>query len=192
MLTITFLSLAAFVLVVPALANVQQKRQGPSPTNLVKINSESDYCIIVPKDSHTNIGDSEYNGGETTYCSAAGRSSPDQGQLSNNFWRNVEYKTGNGVNGESYVQLTGCINPETLDRLDPNDDGGQYDSDGGTNGQGNPQGSVCIGYNNYVELIEPARPRACVRCCIDAADCPVDMDKSGCPTVIPGNYFDCN
>lgn len=42
--------------------------------------------------------------------------------------------------------VTGCIRPETLDRIRPDDAGGQYDSSGGTNGEGNPAGSVCRGY----------------------------------------------
>ena len=48
--------------------------------------------------------------------------------------------------------VTGCIRPATLDRLNPNDAGGQYDSSGGAGGKGNPQGSVCEGYNHYVEV----------------------------------------
>jgi hypothetical protein len=58
------------------------------------------------REPHTNIGDSEYTGGETTYCTLAGRTSLDQGVLPDNFWRNVEYKADNGVNGYSYVQRT--------------------------------------------------------------------------------------
>lgn len=42
--------------------------------------------------------------------------------------------------------MTGCIRPETVDRLNPSDYGGQYDSSGGADGNGNPQGSVCLGY----------------------------------------------
>ncbi|KDR79458.1 hypothetical protein GALMADRAFT_63310, partial [Galerina marginata CBS 339.88] len=140
---------------------------------------------------HTNVGDSEHPGGMQAYCSASAHSSPDQGQLSSEFWRNVEFKTGNGVNGKRYAQLTGCINPSTLDRINANDGGGQYDSSGGVGGNGNPEGSACEGYNHYVELLEPAGPRACIRCCDDPADCPTTMDTSGCPNVIPGNYFDC-
>lgn len=46
----------------------------------------------------------------------------------------------------SYIFIvTGCIRPETLDRLNSNDGGGQYDSAGGDGGQGNPQGSACLG-----------------------------------------------
>lgn len=42
-------------------------------------------------------------------------------------------------------KVTGCIRPGLVDRLNPNDAGGQYDSDGGMNAKGNPTGSKCIG-----------------------------------------------
>ena len=73
--------------------------------------------------------------------------------------------------------MTGCIRPEKLSRLNPNDAGGQYDSSGGVGGKGNPQDSQCLGYNHYVELVEPAGPRACIKCCDDPADCPTDMGE---------------
>jgi hypothetical protein len=41
--------------------------------------------------------------------------------------------------------VTGCIDPSALDRINPDDDGGQYDSSGGSEGTGNPVGSVCEG-----------------------------------------------
>jgi hypothetical protein len=41
--------------------------------------------------------------------------------------------------------VTGCIDPAVLDRLNSEDAGGQYDSSGGSNGAGNPAGSVCAG-----------------------------------------------
>jgi len=41
--------------------------------------------------------------------------------------------------------VTGCIDPGALDRLNPDDAGGQYDSSGGSSGIGNPAGSVCEG-----------------------------------------------
>ena len=46
------------------------------------------------------------------------------------------------------VKVTGCIRPELLSRLNPNDGGGQYDSSGGAGGfrRGNPAGSKCLGY----------------------------------------------
>ncbi|KAG5634296.1 hypothetical protein H0H81_002502 [Sphagnurus paluster] len=145
----------------------------------------------MPRTAHTNVGDSEHPGGMMTYCTAAARYSTLQGELSADFWRNFEFKAGAGVNGGRYAQLTGCIRPETVDRLNVQDFGGQYDSSGGVGGQGNPQGSKCMGYNHYVELVEPAGPRGCIKCCDDPADCPVDRDTLGCPRVIPGNYFNC-
>ena len=73
--------------------------------------------------------------------------------------------------------MTGCIRPEKLSRLNPNDAGGQYDSSGGVGGKGNPQGSQCLGYNHYVELVEPAGPRACIKCCDDPRDCPTNKGE---------------
>ena len=70
--------------------------------------------------------------------------------------------------------MTGCIRPSHLTRLNPHDEGGQYDSSGGAGGKGNPQGSQCLGYKHYVELVEPAANRACIKCCDDAADCPTN------------------
>ena len=119
--------------------------------------------MIMPRDKHTNIGDSEHPGGMKTFCSPSGRYDKSQGPLPADFWTNVKFKSGNGRNGGRYAQraysplvnrmcevltkdiVTGCIDPTKLKRLNPDDAGGQYDSSGGVNGQGNPQGSVCLG-----------------------------------------------
>ena len=58
----------------------------------------------MPRDPHTNIGDSEHPGGMKTYCSPAGRYSSQQGQLPGDFWKNVAFKTGKGKNGGRYAQ----------------------------------------------------------------------------------------
>ncbi|KAF8071583.1 hypothetical protein FPV67DRAFT_1481886 [Lyophyllum atratum] len=184
------LSAVPFALASPGgLDTLLESRQ--SADNIVSITNADNFCMIMPRNPHTDIGDSEHPGGMKTYCSPAGRYSPQQGQLSAQFWRNVALKTGKGRNGKRYTQLTGCIRPELVDRLNPRDVGGQYDSSGGVGGRGNPEGSKCLGYNHYVELVEPAGPRACIRCCDDPADCPVNRDTQGCPNVIPGNYFNC-
>ena len=39
-----------------------------------------------------------------TYCSPAGRTSSQQGQLPPDFWRNVALKSGTGKNGKKYIQ----------------------------------------------------------------------------------------
>lgn len=38
------------------------------PDNKVTINSAESYCVIMPRDPHTNIGDSEHPGGMQTYA----------------------------------------------------------------------------------------------------------------------------
>ncbi|TEB30845.1 hypothetical protein FA13DRAFT_498756 [Coprinellus micaceus] len=162
------------------------------PENTVLIKGPDNFCLVVPRDEHTDIGESEHPGGTTVYCSPNARYDTRQGQLFSTFWTNVEHVTNFGVNGGRYTQLTGCIDPSTLDRLNIDDDGGQYDSSGGSFGTGNPEGSVCVGYNHYIEILEPSAPRACIRCCDDPDDCPTHDDKDGCPSVIPGNYFDCD
>ncbi|KAH9481830.1 hypothetical protein JR316_0006360 [Psilocybe cubensis] len=185
--------LAALAYASPAMDSADlQTRQAVD--NIVYVTNAQAFCMIVPRNPHTNIGDSEVPGGMKTYCSPAGRYSPDQGQLPPDFWSNVEFKTGTSSRGARFAQLTGCIRPEKLSRLNPNDPGGQYDSSGGAGGLGNPQGSKCLGqvYNHYVELIEPADRRACIKCCDNFDDCPLHLDTAGCPRVIPGNYFDCN
>ena len=183
--------------------------------------------MIMPMDPHTNIVESERLGRTKTYCSQGHRCNPQmQGQLPPDFWTNVNLERGNGINGAGYVQresyalcmgsclantsayalVTGCIRPEKLSRLNPSDDGGQYSS------SGSPTGSACLGYNHYVQLVEPNAARACIRCCKDERDCPTDKGEwrpvvhscgtsiadlfstanLGCPLAIPGEYFDCS
>ncbi|KAF8333883.1 hypothetical protein F5887DRAFT_1273621 [Amanita rubescens] len=158
----------------PASDSDIQPRAGQPVDNIVYVTNANKFC-----QPHTDIGVSEQPGGTKTYCSPAGR------------YSNVEFKSGRSSTGGRYAQLTGCIRPGHLSRLNVNDVGGQYDSSGGLGGRGNPRDSVCLGYNHYVELVEPAGPRACIKCCDDPRDCPVNKDTQGCPQVIKGNYFDC-
>ncbi|KAG5637719.1 hypothetical protein H0H81_003429 [Sphagnurus paluster] len=174
--TLVALSVLPFTLSAPGtIGSLLEARQAAD--NIVYVTDANTFCMIMPRTAHTNIGDSEHPGGMQTYCSPAGKYASQQGQLPANFWRNVAFTSGKGKNGGRYAQLTGCIRPETLDRLNTNDSGGQYDSSGGVGGQGNPQGSKCLGYNHYVELVEPAGPRACIKCCDDPADCPTNKDN---------------
>ncbi|KAJ7064646.1 hypothetical protein C8F01DRAFT_1218923 [Mycena amicta] len=183
-----FLSLFAISLAGRAYAS-----PAAAPDNIVSVNGTSSFCMIMPKLEHTNIGTSEQPGGTTTFCSRDAHYSASQGTFPDNFWKSMEYKSEAGKNGKAYAQLTGCINPNAagFNQLNAADDGGQYDSSGGADKHGNPVGSICLGYNHYVELVEPAGSRVCIRCCNDPADCPTHKDTQGCPNVIPGNYFDC-
>ncbi|KAJ7489130.1 hypothetical protein FB451DRAFT_1522404 [Mycena latifolia] len=169
---------------------------GPSTAdNTVYITDTNKYWT-----AHTAVGDSERPGGMQAYCSPDGRYSPTQGLLPTDFWTRIVLKNGMGVSGQRppsklklscCLTVTGYIRVASLDRLNATDDGGQYDSSGGDCGLGNPQGSVCLGYKHYVELLGPSAARACIRCCDDAADCPTNRDTAGCPEVISGDYVGC-
>ena len=72
--------------------------------------------MIMPRDPHTDIGDSEHPGGMKTYCSPAGRTSYQQGQLPADFWSNVEYKAGKGQNGQKFVQREPLSSADSIGR----------------------------------------------------------------------------
>ena len=44
-----------------------------------------------------------------TYCSPAGQTSPDQGQLSSDFWSNVDFVSGTSASGGRFAQRTRII-----------------------------------------------------------------------------------
>ena len=62
------------------------------------------YSMIMPRNAHTNIGDSEYPGGMKTYCSPNGRYDSKQGQLPAKFWKQVAFKSGKSSSGGRYAQ----------------------------------------------------------------------------------------
>ncbi|CAE6332859.1 unnamed protein product [Rhizoctonia solani] len=142
----TLLSIAALAIGALAAPGSSHLEARAAPDNTVYVTDQNKYCMIMPRDAHTNIGDSEHPGGMKAYCSSSGRYDNSQGKLPDNFWSNIAFASGTSSRGARYAQLTGCIRPETLSRLNPDDGGGQYDSSGGDGGQGNPQGSVCLGY----------------------------------------------
>ncbi|KAF8756749.1 hypothetical protein RHS01_04500 [Rhizoctonia solani] len=133
--------------------------------------------MVMPRKAHTDIGESEKPGGMRVYCSASARTDNSQGLFPNDFWKKVTYKTGTGKRAEN-TSTHGRIK-KGFSQLNDNDGGGQYDSSGGAGGKGNPQGSVCTGYKHYVQLVEPNDGRACIRCCQDYNDCPLDKDTAG-------------
>jgi len=134
-------------------ASSLERRASASLT--VRVTSSGNHCIIAPKNKRTTVGDSESNnpGGMKSFCT---KPTSGQGQLPSKFWSSVRHdKKTSKKTGKVYEQITGCIRPSSFDRLVPSDGGGQYDSDGGAGGRGNPAGSVCTGYASYVELLEP-------------------------------------
>lgn len=134
------------------------------------------------------IGQSEDGGnGAKSFCT---KPRPGQGQLptGSGAWKHGP----NFKKTSSYVQVTGCINTRKYSTLVPNDGGGQYDSNGGAGGKGNPRNSACTGYKSYVEVVEPDSGRICIRCCNDVSKCPLQYDTQGCAAVVKnGDYSGC-
>ncbi|KAH9061748.1 alpha/beta-hydrolase [Lactarius deliciosus] len=86
----------------------------------------------------------------------------------------------------SWIQVTGCLDSSKMN-LDPNDTGGQLDTRF-------PNGARCtFGEDgaSFIELVEPALNRFCIRCCSTADDqvnCNSHRDRLGCENAIPGTY----
>jgi hypothetical protein len=62
------------------------------------------FSMIMPRDPHTNVGDSEHPGGMQSFCSASAKTSDTQGLLPDNFWSNVTLETGKGSSGGKWIQ----------------------------------------------------------------------------------------
>ncbi|KAL1948723.1 hypothetical protein VTO73DRAFT_10529 [Trametes versicolor] len=82
--------------------------------------------------------------------------------------------------------VTGCLDA-SKSSLDPSDTGGQFDVRF-------PNGAQCAygGYGaSFIQLVEPAANRFCLRCCNkpdDQINCNSHQDRAGCQTAIPGTY----
>jgi len=150
----------------------------------VSVNGVHDYCMLMPTNPHTTIAESQAPFGVWSRCDPAATKTQAQMLMPSDFWSKVAFKSGDKT-GKRFAQLTGCIRPHTLDRLVPTDPGGQY-----TESQ---SGEIeCVGYNHFVEIVEPAKKRACIKCCDDPADCQKSSKvHPHCPKVIPGKYFNC-
>jgi hypothetical protein len=185
------LSLAALASSVIAVPDIYKFHY--SSDNIVSINGLDNLCVIAPKNPHTDIGVAE-GSGTKTYCSDKARYDPaNQGRLPTNFFQPGQAAfTVSGSQGRQIRQITGCINTSQLSRLNPSDQGGQFDSSGQGN-DGVPSQSFCIlpGKNQrgfYVQQFEPAENRFCIRCCENNADCDHTHDTAGCEVAIPGWY----
>jgi len=126
-----------------ALALASNSAFGVSQSLQVHITNANDYCFILPSTKKT-IGESEDGGnGAKSFCT---KPVGGQGQLptSANAWKNGP----NYLKKNTYVQITGCIRTSKFSTLVQGDGGGQYDSNGGDGGKGNPRNSVCNGYKS--------------------------------------------
>jgi len=155
----------------------------PSDSTTVHITSESDFSLLLPGRQGELVSDSESDG--VSYCTP-GSSDPtcaNQIKMSVGFITAAAFEQ---ATDGAWIQVTGCMDP-SKSTLDPSDAGGQLDVRF-------PNGAQCTfgGYGaSFIELVEPALNRFCIRCCKDHGDqnnCNSHRDRLGCETAIPGKY----
>jgi hypothetical protein len=142
----------------------------------VSIHDAKDFCLLLPR-PHESVADGESDA--TAYCTKPQKDAPGAHTLAAGGLKSVHLKS----TPKHWVQVTGKLVPSKLG-LSSKDEGGQYDN----HGKGSPAGATCAGWPHFVELVEPAESRYCIRCCESTSDCPTGRSTAGCPALIPGNY----
>ncbi|KAI9311319.1 hypothetical protein BX666DRAFT_1997168 [Dichotomocladium elegans] len=148
---------------------------GPHP--LVVVQDEDNFCMFLPPKPGMDVATNEDFG--IPFCSRKGMAGDNQ-EFPEDFVTKKHVESNS-----AYIQVTGYIDPTKYGLL-PTDQGGQYDN----HGNGKPIGAQCQGWKYFVNLLEPANSRFCIRCCKSKADCNTGRSEYGCPRVVPGDYTD--
>ncbi|KAL1930165.1 hypothetical protein VTP01DRAFT_1319 [Rhizomucor pusillus] len=146
---------------------------GPHP--IVKIKGPDDYCFFLPPGPDMEVAPNEKIG--VPYCTRRAVV-PGNRVFPKGFVTVAHYEEA-----DNFVQVTGYIDSSKAGLI-PNDQGGQYDN----HGEGKPIGAECAGWNYFVNLVEPADNRFCIRCCNSKDDCNPGRSQYGCMRVVPGDY----
>ncbi|KAI9023010.1 hypothetical protein CLU79DRAFT_834982 [Phycomyces nitens] len=142
---------------------------------LVKLVSETEFCFFLPPGPKLDVATHEDIG--VAHCTKSSVI-PGVKTFPKGFITVAHYEQTS-----TYVQVTGYMNSK-LFGLIPTDEGGQYDN----HGNGKPVGAQCSGYNFFVNVVEPADNRYCIRCCQNKVDCNTGRSAYGCMRVVPGDY----
>jgi hypothetical protein len=120
---------------------------------VAQIVDKDNFCVFLPPTDSKDriISDTEWNA--QAFCKGKAPKAKKAGKLASGFIQSAHY-----VKTDDYVQITGQIDPATMD-LDLKDYGGQYDVKA-------PKGATCAGWKYFVNLIEPAGSTYCIRCCV--------------------------
>ncbi|KAI8140169.1 hypothetical protein BJV82DRAFT_624128 [Fennellomyces sp. T-0311] len=142
---------------------------------LVKIEDDDDFCFFLPPQPNVEVAPTEDWG--VPYCTSksvvkGNKLFPDGFITKAHYYKNSRY-----------TQVTGYMDPEKFGLI-PTDEGGQYDN----HHKGKPIGAQCKGYKYFVNLLEPADYRFCIRCCDYKEDCNTGISQYGCIRVIDGDY----
>ncbi|KAL0096985.1 hypothetical protein J3Q64DRAFT_1710478 [Phycomyces blakesleeanus] len=142
---------------------------------LVKLVSETQFCFFLPPGPKLDVATHEDIG--VAHCTKS-NVIPGVKTFPTGFITVAHFQQTS-----TYVQVTGYMNSK-LFGLIPTDEGGQYDN----HGNGKPVGAQCSGYNYFVNVVEPADNRYCIRCCQNKVDCNTGRSAYGCMRVVPGDY----
>ncbi|KAG0166659.1 hypothetical protein DFQ28_008604 [Apophysomyces sp. BC1034] len=142
---------------------------------IAQVVDATNFCVFLPPEDSQDriISNTEWNA--QAFCMGNTPKATNAGKIPEGFIKSAHY-----VATDQYVQITGQIDPAKA-RLDPKDDGGQYDIKA-------PNGSSCAGWQFYVNLIEPTTNTWCMRCCNDKRTCNRGISEKGCQHIIPGDY----
>ncbi|KLO14720.1 hypothetical protein SCHPADRAFT_825911 [Schizopora paradoxa] len=158
----------------------------PAPTGsnssltTIHITDENDFALLLPTRPGELISDAESDA--QAYCSTT------TGPVCSNIMSAGFIKAAaiSKSPNNDWIQVTGCIDPSKMS-LSPDDEGGQLDVRF-------PNGAQCMygGYGaSFIEQVEPATGRFCLRCCAsenDQTNCNSHQDRGGCLVAIPGKY----
>ncbi|KAF9198461.1 hypothetical protein BGZ49_000710 [Haplosporangium sp. Z 27] len=166
-MVLNIIPIATSILVLCSVASAK------NPSQTVHIKSASNWCMMMPPGFGGDIASNEDKA--VAFCTQKDPANPNAKVFPKGFIQSAHFKSGDG-----YVQVTGTIDRSRYS-LDNKDKGGQYDIHA-------PVGSVCAGYNHYVNLIEPHTNVYCIRCCNDKKNCNTGKSTLGCSAIIAGDY----
>ncbi|KAI0063809.1 hypothetical protein BV25DRAFT_1914881 [Artomyces pyxidatus] len=153
----------------------------PSPSTTVHITDEGDFALLLPNTAGELVSDAESDG--VAFCSPGSGEAHCVNSMPEGF---IVAASILKADDDAWIQVTGCLDANKF-HLDPSDKGGQFDVRF-------PNGAQCTfgGYGaSFIELVEPALNRFCLRCCAaenDQINCNSHLDRAGCDNAVPGVY----
>jgi len=147
----------------------------PSIETTVFITSVDDFSLLLP--AIPDEADAK------TYCTPGSSGDICQRKMGEGF---ITAASLARAHDNSWIQVTGCIDSSKF-HFNSNDNGGQMDVR-------YPNGAHCTFGGegaSFIELVEPALNRFCLRCCStpnDQINCNSHRDREGCENAIPGIY----
>jgi len=164
--------LSIVILILAVVISVMAKELPSAKT--VVVESASDFCFFLPEKPGKKIGDSEQTA--ISFCTD-NTLAPGAQEFPDGFIQTANIKQVNG-----FVQITGTFDRNRY-KLKASDGGGQFDVNA-------PDGAVCAGFKNFVNMVEPDEEIYCIRCCDSehTKKCPTGRSTEGCRAVIGGKY----